>query len=45
VIRDINKFSNNVMARQLFLSLDSERPATAEGARVAGSPAGCRRRD
>ncbi len=38
VIRDINKFSNNVMARQLFLSLDSERPATAEGARrrIAG---------
>ncbi|KFB78271.1 MAG: D-alanyl-D-alanine carboxypeptidase precursor [Candidatus Accumulibacter cognatus] len=33
VIRDINKFSNNVMARQLFLTLDSERPATAVGAR------------
>lgn len=38
IVRDINKFSNNVMARQLFLSLDSERPATPEGARrrVAG---------
>ncbi len=33
VVRDINKFSNNVMARQLFLSLDADRPATAEGAR------------
>jgi len=33
IVRDINKNSNNVMARQLFLSLDSERPATAEGAR------------
>ncbi len=33
VVRDINKFSNNVMARQLFLSLSGERPATAEGAR------------
>ncbi|HPT48835.1 MAG TPA: D-alanyl-D-alanine carboxypeptidase/D-alanyl-D-alanine-endopeptidase [Accumulibacter sp.] len=32
IVRDINKYSNNVMARQLFLSLDSERPATAEGA-------------
>ena len=38
IVRDINKFSNNVMARQLFLSLDSERPATADGARrqIAG---------
>ena len=33
VIRDINKFSNNVMARQLFLTLDADRPATADGAR------------
>jgi D-alanyl-D-alanine carboxypeptidase/D-alanyl-D-alanine-endopeptidase (penicillin-binding protein 4) len=33
IVRDINKFSNNVMARQLFLTLDSERPATAAGAR------------
>ncbi|WP_291854585.1 D-alanyl-D-alanine carboxypeptidase/D-alanyl-D-alanine-endopeptidase [Accumulibacter sp.] len=38
VVREINKYSNNVMARQLFLSLDVERPATAEGARrqIAG---------
>jgi serine-type D-Ala-D-Ala carboxypeptidase/endopeptidase (penicillin-binding protein 4) len=33
VVRDINKYSNNVMARQVFLSLAAERPATAEGAR------------
>lgn len=33
VVRDINKYSNNVMARQLFLSLAAERPATPEGAR------------
>jgi D-alanyl-D-alanine carboxypeptidase/D-alanyl-D-alanine-endopeptidase (penicillin-binding protein 4) len=33
VVREINKYSNNVMARQLFLTLDSERPATPEGAR------------
>jgi D-alanyl-D-alanine carboxypeptidase/D-alanyl-D-alanine-endopeptidase (penicillin-binding protein 4) len=33
IVRDINKYSNNVMARQLFLTLDSERPATIEGAR------------
>lgn len=33
IVRDINKFSNNVMARQLFLSLSGERPATAEAAR------------
>lgn len=32
-IRDINKFSNNVMARQVFLTLAAQRPATAEGAR------------
>jgi D-alanyl-D-alanine carboxypeptidase/D-alanyl-D-alanine-endopeptidase (penicillin-binding protein 4) len=33
VVRDINKYSNNVMARQLFLTLGMEagrRPATAE---------------
>lgn len=33
IIRDINKFSNNVMARQVFLTLATQRPATAEGAR------------
>jgi len=37
VVRDINKFSNNVMAQQLFLSLaaaqDPSRPATPEAAR------------
>jgi len=33
VIREINKFSNNVMARQVFLTLDADRPATADGAR------------
>lgn len=33
IIRDINKLSNNVMARQLFLSLDSRQPASNEGAR------------
>ncbi|MBI2961827.1 MAG: D-alanyl-D-alanine carboxypeptidase/D-alanyl-D-alanine-endopeptidase [Betaproteobacteria bacterium] len=35
VVRDINKFSNNVMARQLFLTLAAEvlkQPATSEGA-------------
>ena len=33
-VRDINKFSNNVMARQLFLSLGNDSgPATAERAR------------
>jgi D-alanyl-D-alanine carboxypeptidase/D-alanyl-D-alanine-endopeptidase (penicillin-binding protein 4) len=33
-VRDINKFSNNVMARQLFLTLGNETaPATAERAR------------
>jgi D-alanyl-D-alanine carboxypeptidase/D-alanyl-D-alanine-endopeptidase (penicillin-binding protein 4) len=34
VVRDINKFSNNVMARQLFLSLSGEvlkQPATTQG--------------
>jgi D-alanyl-D-alanine carboxypeptidase/D-alanyl-D-alanine-endopeptidase (penicillin-binding protein 4) len=38
VVRDINKFSNNVMAQQLFLSLALQRqpgqPATAEAARA-----------
>ena len=33
VVREINKYSNNVMARQLFLSLSTERPATPETAR------------
>ncbi len=33
VVRDINKFSNNVMARQVFLTLDPARPATYDGAR------------
>jgi serine-type D-Ala-D-Ala carboxypeptidase/endopeptidase (penicillin-binding protein 4) len=33
VVREINKFSNNVMARQVFLTLSDERPATPEGAR------------
>lgn len=31
-VREINKFSNNVMARQLFLSLAVDRPASPEGA-------------
>jgi D-alanyl-D-alanine carboxypeptidase/D-alanyl-D-alanine-endopeptidase (penicillin-binding protein 4) len=37
VIRDINKFSNNVMAQQLFLTLGLQRgvPATFESARDA----------
>ncbi|MDR0440398.1 MAG: D-alanyl-D-alanine carboxypeptidase/D-alanyl-D-alanine-endopeptidase [Candidatus Accumulibacter sp.] len=35
IVREINKFSNNVMARQVFLSLDAARPATPEGARRA----------
>ena len=39
VVRDINKFSNNVMARQLFLTLgrapDADGPATLERARLA----------
>jgi D-alanyl-D-alanine carboxypeptidase/D-alanyl-D-alanine-endopeptidase (penicillin-binding protein 4) len=33
VVREINKYSNNVMARQLFLSLAAERPATPVAAR------------
>ena len=32
VVREINKYSNNVMARQLFLTLAAERPATPEAA-------------
>jgi D-alanyl-D-alanine carboxypeptidase/D-alanyl-D-alanine-endopeptidase (penicillin-binding protein 4) len=35
IVRDINKYSNNVMARQVFLTLDETRPATPEGARGA----------
>ena len=34
VIRDINKFSNNVMAQQLFLTLSLQRP---EGSSIDGS--------
>ena len=38
VVRDINKYSNNVMAQQLFLTLalqrQPEKPATAEAARA-----------
>jgi D-alanyl-D-alanine carboxypeptidase/D-alanyl-D-alanine-endopeptidase (penicillin-binding protein 4) len=33
IVREINKYSNNVMARQVFLTLAGERPATLEGAR------------
>ena len=38
IVRDVNKYSNNVMARQIFLTLDANRPATPEGAqrRVQG---------
>ena len=32
IVREINKFSNNVMARQVFLTLDATRPATPQGA-------------
>jgi D-alanyl-D-alanine carboxypeptidase/D-alanyl-D-alanine-endopeptidase (penicillin-binding protein 4) len=41
VVRDINKFSNNLMAEQLFLTLgmlehaDPDRPATPDDARAA----------
>ena len=44
VVREINKYSNNVMARQVFLTLSGERPATVDGARrrltawLAGKP-------
>lgn len=35
IVRDTNKYSNNVMARQLFLALaDGEGPATLDGARA-----------
>lgn len=34
IIKDINKFSNNVMARQTFLSLAETAPATLEDART-----------
>ncbi|MEY4592505.1 MAG: D-alanyl-D-alanine carboxypeptidase/D-alanyl-D-alanine-endopeptidase [Pseudomonadota bacterium] len=33
IVRDINKFSNNVMARQTFLGLSENTPATLEDAR------------
>ena len=33
VVREINKYSNNVMARQVFLSLAPTRPATPDDAR------------
>ncbi len=35
VVRDINKYSNNLMAQQLFLSLAESRPANFERAREA----------
>lgn len=35
VVRDVNKFSNNVMAQHVFLALDRNRPATFEGARAS----------
>lgn len=35
VIRDVNKFSNNVMAQQVFLTLGLPAPATKESAREA----------
>jgi D-alanyl-D-alanine carboxypeptidase/D-alanyl-D-alanine-endopeptidase (penicillin-binding protein 4) len=34
VVRDINKYSNNVMARQVFLTLADTRPATTQAARA-----------
>ncbi len=37
VIRDINKFSNNTMARQLFLSLAAEKSTPPATARAAGN--------
>jgi D-alanyl-D-alanine carboxypeptidase/D-alanyl-D-alanine-endopeptidase (penicillin-binding protein 4) len=33
IVREVNKYSNNVMARQVFLTLDAARPAMPEGAR------------
>ncbi|HSO45579.1 MAG TPA: D-alanyl-D-alanine carboxypeptidase, partial [Rhodoferax sp.] len=35
VIRDVNKFSNNVMAQQVFLTLGLPAPATTESSRAA----------
>ena len=35
IVRDINKYSNNVMARELLLSLASDKPATAQSAATA----------
>ena len=32
IVREINKYSNNVMARQVFLTLADERPASSEAA-------------
>ena len=32
IVREVNKYSNNVMARQIFLSLDATRPASSAGA-------------
>ena len=34
IVREINKYSNNVMARQLFLTLAGSRPATTDAART-----------
>jgi len=43
VIRDINKYSNNVMARQLFLTLGAgSAPRTVTGARAADAELGLR---
>ncbi len=39
VIRDINKFSNNVMARQLFLTLGAAITTPSPGKSEGGSPA------
>ncbi|MBW7902222.1 MAG: D-alanyl-D-alanine carboxypeptidase/D-alanyl-D-alanine-endopeptidase [Rhodocyclaceae bacterium] len=35
IVRNVNKWSNNVAARQVFLSLAATRPATPEAARAA----------
>ncbi len=37
IIRDINKYSNNVMARQLFLTLGESIPATAESTEASSA--------
>lgn len=34
IVRDVNKWSNNVMARQLFLALAPARPATPDAAKA-----------